>query len=112
MPPPFFLKGGDGIRAWSVTGVQTCALPISPAADTIEWLLHPEPAGAATRSYRLPVDLNHGKRNLTRVEIIVGDRKSVVEGKSEAVADRRDSRIAIGDIGSQRSAVWKADITT
>lgn len=35
-------------------------------------LAHPEPAGAATRSYRLPVDLNHGKRNLTRVEIIVG----------------------------------------
>src|SRR5438093_11892741 len=26
----FFLQDEDGIRYWSVTGVQTCALPISP----------------------------------------------------------------------------------
>src|SRR5262249_59285502 len=26
----FFFKAEDGIRDWSVTGVQTCALPISP----------------------------------------------------------------------------------
>ena len=25
----FFFQAEDGIRAWSVTGVQTCALPIS-----------------------------------------------------------------------------------
>src|SRR5262249_58130084 len=30
----FFFQAEDGIRDWSVTGVQTCALPISaPAAD-------------------------------------------------------------------------------
>src|SRR5438046_3490044 len=28
--PRLFLHAEDGIRAWSVTGVQTCALPISP----------------------------------------------------------------------------------
>src|SRR5262249_60080173 len=28
----FFFQAEDGIRDWSVTGVQTCALPISPAA--------------------------------------------------------------------------------
>src|SRR5438046_8829829 len=27
----FFFQAEDGIRDWSVTGVQTCALPISPA---------------------------------------------------------------------------------
>src|SRR5438046_10511003 len=27
--PPFFFQAEDGIRDWSVTGVQTCALPIS-----------------------------------------------------------------------------------
>src|SRR5262249_56377946 len=27
----FFFEAEDGIRDWSVTGVQTCALPISPA---------------------------------------------------------------------------------
>ena len=26
----FFFQAEDGIRYWSVTGVQTCALPISP----------------------------------------------------------------------------------
>src|SRR5438046_3225075 len=29
MVPFFFFKAEDGIRDWSVTGVQTCALPIS-----------------------------------------------------------------------------------
>src|SRR5438046_5594696 len=28
----FFFQAEDGIRDWSVTGVQTCALPISPRA--------------------------------------------------------------------------------
>src|SRR5258706_3050845 len=28
----FFFQAEDGIRDWSVTGVQTCALPILPAA--------------------------------------------------------------------------------
>src|SRR5438046_4573305 len=28
----FFFQAEDGIRDWSVTGVQTCALPISTAA--------------------------------------------------------------------------------
>src|SRR5438093_7493302 len=28
--PLFFFQAEDGIRDWSVTGVQTCALPISP----------------------------------------------------------------------------------
>src|SRR6266852_8710070 len=30
--PVFFFQAEDGIRAATVTGVQTCALPISPAA--------------------------------------------------------------------------------
>src|SRR5438093_2373157 len=29
----FFFQAGDGIRGWSVTGVQTCALPISRDAQ-------------------------------------------------------------------------------
>src|SRR5262249_56336544 len=29
----FFFQAEDGIRDWSVTGVQTCALPISPPRD-------------------------------------------------------------------------------
>src|SRR5438046_1615071 len=29
----FFFQAEDGIRDWSVTGVQTCALPISTAVE-------------------------------------------------------------------------------
>src|SRR5437016_7688460 len=29
----FFFQAEDGIRDWSVTGVQTCALPISPPSE-------------------------------------------------------------------------------
>src|SRR5262249_59700109 len=29
----FFFQAEDGIRDWSVTGVQTCALPIFPTFD-------------------------------------------------------------------------------
>ena len=31
----FFFQAEDGIRDWSVTGVQTCALPISPMRTEI-----------------------------------------------------------------------------
>src|SRR5258706_1886377 len=31
----FFFQAEDGIRDWSVTGVQTCALPISPTRNSI-----------------------------------------------------------------------------
>ncbi len=35
-------------------------------------MANPATAGEAEPFYRLPVDLSSGKRNLTRVEIIVG----------------------------------------
>src|SRR5438093_8481393 len=31
----FFFQAEDGIRDWSVTGVQTCALPISKSATNV-----------------------------------------------------------------------------
>src|SRR5438093_2981059 len=33
--PIFFFQAEDGIRDWSVTGAQTCALPICEAADLV-----------------------------------------------------------------------------
>src|SRR5262249_60057576 len=32
----FFFQAEDGIRDWSVTGVQTCALPISRSSPTLK----------------------------------------------------------------------------
>src|SRR5262249_57248132 len=40
----FFFQAEDGIRDWSVTGVQTCALPISPAGGRGGGIEHAEPA--------------------------------------------------------------------
>src|SRR5699024_11702982 len=39
----FFFQAEDGIRDRNVTGVQTCALPISPTAEGQEQLLEEEP---------------------------------------------------------------------
>src|SRR5499433_1028442 len=38
----FFFQAEDGIRDWSVTGVQTCALPISVGSATVAhgWSAH------------------------------------------------------------------------
>src|SRR5258706_9627496 len=41
----FFFQAEDGIRDWSVTGVQTCALPISVAAARLAAAV-PRRAGA------------------------------------------------------------------
>src|SRR5262249_60044777 len=40
----FFFQAEDGIRDWSVTGVQTCALPIS---DNFAWLNRGQTESAA-----------------------------------------------------------------
>src|SRR5688500_19358389 len=51
----FFFQAEDGIRVYKVTGVQTCALPISRLCDSRErratGLAEPERAAAA-RPYR------------------------------------------------------------
>src|SRR2546421_9593342 len=47
----FFFQAEDGIRDLIVTGVQTCALPISPAAPIAE---RPSPSRGAIRSPDLP----------------------------------------------------------
>src|SRR5690606_39989847 len=58
----FFFQAEDGIRDFHVTGVQTCALPISPpgswradpspatcsSANCSHWMRPPQPASTAT----------------------------------------------------------------
>src|SRR3954449_13634919 len=66
----FFFQAEDGIRDESVTGVQTCALPISGVAA------RPRPVGDACGERR-----RSGRAR--------EDRKSVVEGKSVDLGGRR-----------------------
>src|SRR3989454_10777616 len=49
----FFFQAEDGIRDYKVTGVQTCALPISYATEEILILL--VLAGSGALSYGLPI---------------------------------------------------------
>src|ERR1019366_5960063 len=54
----FFLQAEDGIRDWSVTGVQTCALPISTSArPAVTTMPKPQPLAALDRSD--PTVLDH-----------------------------------------------------
>src|SRR6202051_5369823 len=70
----FFFRAEDGIRGAHVTGVQTCALPISVVA----WWL------PRNGDPRVITDLtSSGNARAT------SDRKSVVEGKSVDLGGRR-----------------------
>src|SRR5687768_18087281 len=47
----FFFQAEDGIRVVAVTGVQTCALPISPAGESLlSFSRAPRPAKGATQT--------------------------------------------------------------
>src|SRR5437879_8414780 len=47
----FFFQAEDGIRDTSVTGVQTCALPISPGLSTCLWWIEPPTGGGLARRW-------------------------------------------------------------
>src|SRR5256885_7818712 len=83
----FFFQAEDGIRDYKVTGVQTCALPISTKASSEKREL-PADLEAAARQLRaatqykdiqlwdvLPVHLQEGKDAQQNLRL---DRKSVV----------------------------------
>src|SRR5690606_40365255 len=89
----YFFQAEDGIRAFHVTGVQTCALPIfdlsGPGRDAaaglfvsmvrgephLEYLTHPEARPTAAQ-------IEHwADLAVTTFLRAYGDRKSVVEGK-------------------------------
>src|SRR6266536_5676734 len=67
----FFFQAEDGIRDPLVTGVQTCALPIS------------------CRSPRSPSDEADRESSVVASQVASRDRESVVEGKSVDLGGRR-----------------------
>src|SRR5437763_12404713 len=70
----FFFQAEDGIRDTSVTGVQTCALPISPSGRREA---HPCGSSHASSFPQLPF---RGSRSVLRATLLrrvrFGDRKS------------------------------------
>src|SRR5262249_56565115 len=95
----FFFQAEDGIRDWSVTGVQTCALPISANISA--------PSRACSRTSSFPstaktVDTKKAKSTRSPKWLVIAasfpadgdverveDRKSVVEGKRRGLGGGR-----------------------
>src|SRR3712207_8028982 len=89
----FFFQAEDGIRDIGVTGVQTCALPISGGRSSISAA---GPAGTPSGSPRAA----RGSRAWTSRR----DRKSVVQGKSVDLGGRR--------IIKKKTITWDKDEDT
>src|SRR5688500_20154680 len=79
----FFCQAEDGIRDYKVTGVQTCALPISASERTEAWVFFDDQnLYVAVRCW----DSEPGR------QVANEDRKSVVEGKSEGFGEGGTNR--------------------
>src|SRR5262249_58428865 len=89
----FFFQAEDGIRDWSVTGVQTCALPISPRRDPG---VHREVALRVLRNAR--GDLRARRR---------GERPPVAREAHVDVTGAERERHEIGR-ASCRERVWRS----
>src|SRR5262249_57931682 len=74
----FFFQAEDGIRDWSVTGVQTCALPISGVAATA---ITPKPL-SSTRTRRRSVAATPGVRPTCRTDRRSEERRVGKEWRS------------------------------
>src|SRR5437588_1543951 len=102
-PPRFFFQADDGIRDHCVTGVQTCALPISSNNYFIDGLYnndryYGDSAINQTGILGIPAvtfppeaieELSVQETPSAEFGVKGGDRKSVVEGKSGDRGGRR-----------------------
>src|SRR5690606_40131807 len=70
----FFFQAEDGIRDFHVTGVQTCALPISKEARTMDTFIHYGIAAAhqAVMDAGLPTGEDLDEEMATRIGCIIG----------------------------------------
>src|SRR5690606_39802119 len=100
----FFFQAEDGIRDFHVTGVQTCALPISYVAQSSIWAWKTFPSGGA-----------EGPRRISRPVIVQRDafarrrsknRPRSVSGSSDSVTRtvRSEERRVGKESRSRRSA--------
>src|SRR5258706_10690080 len=81
----FFFQAEDGIRDWSVTGVQTCALPICPirgrqAGYTQRQYIHEDPSDSLeyNSSDFAIAQFARALGDIAKYNTYMSDRKSVV----------------------------------
>src|SRR3712207_9418891 len=89
----FFFQAEDGIRDIGVTGVQTCALPISASAtatgSNLASSTGPSSPSSATRQSLASSTHGSPQASISSGTSEMLDRKSVVEGKSVDLGGRR-----------------------
>src|SRR5699024_11674449 len=81
----FFFQAEDGIRDRNVTGVQTCALPISLA----------RPQAAASAAATMSQDVRRPRRSMTRPRMTMAVAETTVPAAyriEKAVRDRSEER--------------------
>src|SRR5437016_13585068 len=95
----FFFQAEDGIRVWSVTGVQTCALPISFSAHVAARRAHAENACARQKMIQRflldGIDLQSGGRTIPKV----------IEFSVLVDADEAESRLARMNVAVPRTEI-------
>src|SRR5437762_12100045 len=85
----FFFQAEDGIRDTSVTGVQTCALPISPAAAQVKFSYTPVLQSGTTAGGKSIAYPKTDSAEVTALMLDIGpggDRKSVVRERGQGAA--------------------------
>src|SRR5690625_6834978 len=88
----FFFQAEDGIRDGHVTGVQTCALPISPAHFIVPDLLKADAEAAPpTNTPKAMPIVAKAAKNLRRIFVILPDREYVTNSFAW-LSDRNGSR--------------------
>src|SRR5688500_20156093 len=94
----FLFQAEYGIRYYKVTGVQTCALPISSSRGSRLTAAATTPEaesstscgtlGSSLRPVRLPIAERHAEARMFAISLKASDRKSVVEGKRQRLGER------------------------
>src|SRR5262249_59464450 len=95
----FFFQAEDGIRDWSVTGVQTCALPICQLLlmSPVLLLKAVTPVASSARSAALrPQRGSSTTRAWFTVSLIVEERTSTCDEIGRASCRERGERSVVG----------------
>src|SRR5262249_57020201 len=108
----FFLQAEDGIRDWSVTGVQTCALPICQVAvlrDSVERLAPAEVARSHLLRQFLPPERCRNRRARLRPDRV--DRGDGLPMAILAVVHENSTALLLEPLGRHEPRVLGLEAT-
>src|SRR5262249_60037109 len=95
----FFFQAEDGIRDWSVTGVQTCALPIY--VFRVRGRARDE-----SRGHSLKIQLARGEGGVPELLPVLVEHQLGISRRDHPVAPRSEER----RVGKECRSRWWADL--